>query len=254
MKKIKLLLAVIAVVAMLFTVAFAADSVIKFEADTVEYIEGEQLVISVYSAIDGTFDQDAYFCLTYDKTVWDVDTSDSRVSSYATSNTLDVTVSYDADVPASVGDKLIDVKFTKKDGANAIGTVFELGENDGEFYVAGESVDYSGTITVVAAATDEKVYATDEIDPVATEIVDKATDTFYKNLAVFDTVISLDGTKTAKKVGLKLASSLSQNTFEVENAITTAISGDGQVAYAVIVYNVPTTATVTATPFVVYGN
>lgn len=210
MKKFRVVLAIIAVVAMLTTVAFADASALGFGATEIEYTAGNNLVISVYSNIDGTIGGGGYFNVKYDKSIWNYEgfEYDSAYSSgevYEDTDYLSFTLHPANDVAVTKGGKIVDIKFSAIDESKVAST-FEF--VDDEAYTDAEyaPIAFSGSITVKAAETpdpkpeDVKV-ATGTTGYVADFEENGVT---YKNLWVGEYTLTPDG-KAFKITGLTIS-------------------------------------------------
>lgn len=237
MKKIKVLLAVVAVVAMLSTVAFAADSAVNFGADAVAYTDGQDLVISIYSAVDEEIGAARYIYLTYDKSVWSYSSfvagvATATVADYPNDGEMEVYTNPEGTATVTAGQKIVDIKFTKKDGATAVGSAFEF-DNDGYYRNAsGTKLAYEGTITVVAAGptiAEETVEADVSVNKDSIFVGDQE----YTNVAVYTGAIAFPELATGESLttaGIKYDGT-SVYTFP-------SISGGGNVEYKVLFYGI----------------
>lgn len=251
MKKVRLLIAMMLVVAALTVGVMAAETdYVGFELEEIE--TGDAITVKVVSK-EGF---EAAFCtfgVGYTSSKWTI----SDLSNTTDANIGDGEVGYVKDGSLSIDKDGTILSFTATpvgDAASVVGETFTLTYctcvSATEEILVDKSEAYD-TLTVKAAATDEKVPGS-EISATKTELVDG--DTFYKNLAVFDAAITLENGRTAKKVGWTLKSTGKAGELDVPFQLDTEISGGGEVNFAAIVYNVPGDVTVTAIPYVVYGN
>lgn len=249
MKKIKVLLAVIAVVAMLSTVAFAADSALSFGADTVAYTEGQDLVISINSTVSVSVGKMRYFSLVYDTDVWEYAGVESSIDSLFVSdysedgdNYMDICLSSQGAVDVTEGQKIADVKFTKKADAEAVGSAFSLEVMDAKSYrdAAGNELAFSDEITVEAA----NVVTYEDKDIVTRVVADKSdivlSDVTYTNVAKYVGTINFDTIKAAFTDEEKLNSEagIMLNGVKKYQFPEISATSTGTVTYSVLFYGI----------------
>lgn len=127
-KKIKVLLAVFAVITMLFTCAFAAGEDISISAT----LEGEYATVSMDAASDITLMGFSSFWMSYNAEVWDFVEATSLYTDFtavtATDGDTYINIAYNQ-MPAnglsiSKSTNLVTLKFKLKSGKSAYGTTF----------------------------------------------------------------------------------------------------------------------------------
>lgn len=244
MKKVKILFAIITVVAMLSTVAFAADSALTFGAETVEYTDGESLTISVYSTVDASIYKNCHFIVAFDMDVWTFDMEASSVAvggekliiDYTDESLwgdeacgeLEVSLSRSDSVDVTANGKVADLVFTKKAGAEAIGSTFNFANNNKWRTGSASSTKmaYSGTITVKAAEPKyEEMTGEASLDHTSIEAADG---TVWNEVAVYSAEFNLSTIVAAKGYGLEIEG--------VKNPIT--INGSGVINTIFALYGV----------------
>ena len=252
MKMFRLLAAMVITVVMLFTVALAAEVVIDAPAYngtddtytvTVKAAEGfEAMWFSAYGL---------KYPAAVSYTAGNASSSDTAAG-FTTENCCVVYSADGANITYVKNDVILAVTFDVVDKTALVGSKFETCvDHTALMYGDGTGMyDAAASATVAAVAQDETVTGTATTDAKRELLLGG---TYYTNLAVFDAEIPLVSTKNAKEIGWTLSAPEKADKV-IKYTPQTAISGQGSIVFAAIVYNVPSEVTITATPYVVYGN
>lgn len=260
MKKIKVLLSTVAIVAMLASVCFAASSAVGFTTDgstTMEYTNnGTDLVISLYSLTDATIMGGGYFRVQYDSTAWTYE-GPTFVADYSAGDAKDqggiIEVCLDGgkDKGVTTNGKLVDLTFSVKDDTKIDGSVFEF-VDDGNYWDSEmEPIAYSGTLTVNVASSKPDDPTVDGSGAV-TEVVDEATKTTYKNVFVGNYSITPAEGETLATIGIKFVPADNLEATPVVLSVDKTFDGAGKVTFSAAMIGIPEGKSVVGTPFGTY--
>lgn len=235
MKKFRLLAAMVITVAMLFTVALAAD--VAFDA--IEY-DGTADTVTVTVKTTKALDIDAYstFAIDYNKDVYTFASATScdakaELKDYASAGRFDWG-NPTADTAAAEGAELVTIVFNVKDKAAVVGTTFATNEVNtfvSAFNVGGDVLDMVISTTVTAAAqAQDPTYALDK----AMVTLTGNSGEVYTNVWSGAYTVALNGNAaTALKVVFD-----ADHSYVVEDVI----DGSGSVAFKIAVVGAPADA------------
>ena len=256
MKKFRLLAAMVITVVMLFTVAFAADVVIDAPAYngtddtyTVTVTAAKDLNLAQYASLNLLYNENVF---SY--TAGNATSSDTRAGFSTPASGYAVIYSADGGVTTISKDSVIlKVVFNVLDKANVVGSTFSIDESNSMFWDEFFTYyDGAASATVAAAAQDVKVPNTAaQVSAAGAEV--KIGNLFYEGVVVFNNKIVLEAERNAKAVGWTLTAE-GKSARDIEYTLPEIKSDGGEVQFAGVVFNVPENVTITATPYVVYGN
>lgn len=252
MKNFRVLLAVIATVAMLFSVVSADDSAVNFGAATIEYKDlSNNLVISIYAGIDATIAGGSGIGVSYDTSKWVYDSyvnSSAVAGSSAVDNgdyiSVGVTVNDGNDTPFTVGKHLMDIVFKPADGM----TLADLNETEFTFYDDGALFDadynspaYSGSIKVVAAEEEKENVATYVTNELALEVDGEVHN--FSDVPVYTATTAATSFKLKAVYG-ENENYLKFNGSDVIEVSNIKVEGEGDVSFQVAIIGVPAGVTI----------
>lgn len=145
MKKFKVILAILAVFAMLFTVVFADGEDYDLTAD----FDGTNVTVKMLATKDITIDMYSTVAIAYDNTVWEYVSATSSVNDEFINVGEYVTWSASVSKNANVkkGDSVFELVFKLKDGKEANGAVFA--PNDSTWIMSEGADSTVGSATVL---------------------------------------------------------------------------------------------------------